>query len=94
MNSDRPIGWNETHVGIVHCRSQDPIEADKPKESVRLSPPRCDEWVADPDDFGPVESENTQSETVVYAEDLVYNNVVWCNPADPVEDRQRREEVA
>lgn len=59
-----------------------------------MSPPRCDEGTIDEGDHAPVKGQETHSKARLIAEELVYNDIVRGNPANPIENAECREDVA
>ena len=84
----------KTHVGIVKNRREDPIKANETKEGMNLSPPRHNERIIRPSDLCPIERENAQPQPIINPKDLVNNHIIRSDPTDPIEDRQRGEQVS
>lgn len=55
---------------------------------------RSNQWASDVRDHGPIESEDAHSETAHRAEELVDDNIIGCDPANPAEGTQRSEKIA
>ena len=81
-------------VRVVEDRGEDPEEEHEAGRDVRRRPPWGCERGADVRDLRPVEGDERHSEAGVVAEELVDNDVLGRNPADPVEEREGLEDVA
>ena len=68
-------------------------EKDHSRCDVRLGPPGCSERGADIRDLTPVKRDDRHSEPGHCAEELIGDDIVWSDPADPVEVRQRLERI-
>ena len=84
----------EEDVLVVEDGRDDPEPEHERRERVDLRPPRSDERTVHKRDHAPVECQETHAQTGLVPEKLVDDYVVRRNPAYPVEDTERSENVA
>ena len=64
-------------------------KCDKAKRDVGLRPPRCCQRRADVRNLRPVKGDERHSQAAIVAEQVVDGNVLWSDPAYPVEKAER-----
>ena len=83
-----------THVGVIQDGAEDPVEADKASKGMDLCPPRHNEGICGPGNLCPVKSEDAHTQAIVDTKELVDDDIIGGDPADPVEVGESGEEIA
>lgn len=75
----------QTHICEVDDRTDDPEEKHETGKDVDLRPPWDDEWIGNPSDLIPIESQCSHAKTEIRPEERVDSPVPGCDPAGPIE---------